>query len=83
MKNDWREAKKRHKMQQNQVQMGVDSPTTLPSKSEQGNSNNAYDKDMDAMRCILYLHGGTVIAPLIHNSFLCHFCFRRLLFRKC
>jgi len=66
MKDDWREAKKRHKMQQNQeIRMGVDSPTTLPSKSDQGSSDNVYDKDMDTMRCILYLHGGTVIAPPI------------------
>jgi hypothetical protein len=65
MKNDWREAKKRHKMQQELARMGLDSSPTSPSVSagSRSESNDVYDKDMDAMRCILYLHGGIVIAP--------------------
>lgn len=86
MKNDWQEAKKRHKMQQDKARMGVDAPTISASESEQRSrpdSDNAYDKDMDAMRCILYLHGGTVVTPDFANSFSCLlFVFRRLLLWK-
>jgi hypothetical protein len=69
MKNDWREAKKRHKMRQDQARMGFNAPTaptTSPPESL-SSDNNAYDKDMDAMRCIIYLHGGTVTISLYHN----------------
>ncbi|KAH6914019.1 lipase/esterase [Coprinopsis sp. MPI-PUGE-AT-0042] len=45
-KKDWREAKRRHK------QRGEAYPASNP------NEEGTYVKDMDAMRCILYLHGG-------------------------
>ncbi|KAK0212425.1 hypothetical protein DFS33DRAFT_1390424 [Desarmillaria ectypa] len=49
-KKDWREAKRRYKMQQK-------SKPDVDSVPETGESAT-YDKDMDEMRCILYLHGG-------------------------
>jgi hypothetical protein len=71
MKKDWREAKKRHKAQ---AQMGVNSPTSPPPESSRSGDNGIYNKDMDAMRCILYLHGGTVASlfrePILNTYFL-------------
>jgi hypothetical protein len=49
-KKDWREAKKKEK---NPTQKQSQS-TTDSSEEEEG----IYNKDMDAMRCILFLHGG-------------------------
>lgn len=49
-KKDWREAKRRYKMQQKS------RPDADPVQ-ESGESAT-YDKDMDEMRCIFYLHGG-------------------------
>lgn len=54
-KKDWREAKKRHKMHQSQVpNSGPDGPVQPPN----GNISDTYEKHMDEMRCILYIHGG-------------------------
>ena len=82
MKKDWQKAKKRHKMQQ-QTRLGVHSVSISRSESEEGGrmDSGVYDKDMDAMRCILYLHGGTVVMCFFGNSFSCRF--RGLLFWKC
>ena len=60
MRKDWQNAENRHK-KQGQAPIGVDSPTS--------SSSEGYDKDMDAMRCILYLHGGIVISLFFDNSF--------------
>ena len=54
-KKDWQEAKRRHKMHREQNL--TDSPS---SPSTDGKPEAVYEKDMDAMRCILYLHGGTI-----------------------
>ncbi|KAF8633454.1 hypothetical protein AX17_004623 [Amanita inopinata Kibby_2008] len=55
-KKDWREAKKRQKMQQNNPEAGTTaSPSDAPGAL--GDSEE-YDKAMDEMRCILYFHGG-------------------------
>jgi len=68
-KKDWQEAKRRHKMQKDQAPKDLLSQPTPPvmngkeSRSSSGDSGT-YDKDMDAMRCILYLHGG--------KTLLCH-----------
>jgi hypothetical protein len=51
-KKDWREAKRRHK------QRGE----AYPASNQ--NEEAAYVKDMDAMRCILYLHGGRHIVRI-------------------
>lgn len=78
MRKDWEEAKKKHKMQQEQARR-AELPIPPPMEGR-SNSNGVYDKDMDAMRCILYLHGGTFVSPFIVtvlNSY------RGLLFRKC
>ena len=54
-KKDWREAKKRHKMQHNAEPNVSTAPIreNTPPEESQG-----YEKAMDQMRCILYLHGG-------------------------
>ncbi|KAG7449721.1 alpha/beta-hydrolase [Guyanagaster necrorhizus] len=49
-KKDWREAKRRYKMQQK-------TKSDVDPVQETGEATT-YDKDMDEMRCILYLHGG-------------------------
>jgi hypothetical protein len=53
-KKDWQEAKRRHKMQQ----AGKDSPAS-DGFTESDVDSGAYSKEMDRMRCILYIHGGT------------------------
>ncbi|XP_006461294.1 hypothetical protein AGABI2DRAFT_221981 [Agaricus bisporus var. bisporus H97] len=53
-KKDWREAKKRRKTQQEQ---STQSPPDQ-NVSTNGESNGTYEKYMDDMRCILYIHGG-------------------------
>lgn len=55
-KKDWLEAKKKYKLQQSQNSKPL--PLFMGSKEDQRFENGTYDKDMDAMRCILYLHGG-------------------------
>lgn len=53
-KKDWQEAKRRHKMQQTKT----DSPGG-DAFAESSTDSEAYNKEMDGMRCILYAHGGT------------------------
>lgn len=54
-KRDWREAKKRDKMhRQGQPASKQSQSTTESTEEEEG----TYNKDMDEMRCILFLHGG-------------------------
>ncbi|KIM40342.1 hypothetical protein M413DRAFT_177504 [Hebeloma cylindrosporum] len=53
-KKDWKEAKRRHKREQNMK----DLPSPPPTEHVKGKPEGVYEKDMDAMRCILYLHGG-------------------------
>ena len=60
MRKDWEEAKKKHKMQQEHARPRTELPLPPPMEGR-SNSNGVYDKDMDAMRCILYLHGGTFV----------------------
>ena len=56
-KKDWREAKRRHKMQQGKK--GSNSPGGNASPESGPESvPGAYNKEMDEMRCILYAHGG-------------------------
>lgn len=52
-KKDWQEAKRRHKMQQTKT----DSPGG-DAFAESSTDSEAYNKEMDGMRCILYAHGG-------------------------
>ena len=53
-KKDWKESKRRHKLQQEKgLTDSSGSPEAVDAKNEA-----VYDKDMDASRCILYLHGG-------------------------
>ncbi|KAJ7072701.1 hypothetical protein C8F01DRAFT_1104996 [Mycena amicta] len=52
-KKDWQEAKRRYK-QQNQQKPPSPSPSPAPADSDSA----PYEKHMDAMRCILYSHGG-------------------------
>ncbi|KJA28859.1 hypothetical protein HYPSUDRAFT_33255 [Hypholoma sublateritium FD-334 SS-4] len=56
-KKDYQEAKKRYK---EQTKAGpADGSGPLPTKEDVKNSTDGtYNEDMDAMRCILYLHGG-------------------------
>lgn len=51
MKKDQQEAKEK------QSRMGDDSLTSECS-------DDTYDKSMDTMACVLYLHGGTVVSRL-------------------
>ncbi|TFK44941.1 hypothetical protein BDQ12DRAFT_641990 [Crucibulum laeve] len=55
-KKDWREAKRRYKMQQQQK--GTNSTRPSEATKEKEVDPGCYEKDMDEMRCILYLHGG-------------------------
>jgi len=58
-KKDWLEAKKKYKMQ---------NPKPIPSfegsEEKRFENEGTYEKDMDAMRCILYLHGGQALLLL-------------------
>jgi hypothetical protein len=54
-KKDWREAKKRHKMQHNAESHVSAAPVSEKMPSE---DSCTYEKAMDEMRCILFLHGG-------------------------
>ncbi|KAF5321266.1 hypothetical protein D9619_001666 [Psilocybe cf. subviscida] len=56
-KKDWQEEKKRHKSRQEREKNSMGSPPGSATGS-QFKDEPVYDKDMDAMRCILYLHGG-------------------------
>jgi len=55
-KRDWREAKRRHSQKQNPHQFPKDQTASTSSNEEE--DDGTYNKDMDAMRCILFLHGG-------------------------
>ncbi|KAJ3513986.1 hypothetical protein NLJ89_g2641 [Agrocybe chaxingu] len=62
-KKDWQEAKRRHKMQKERKKDGLPVPpvppsSAVPSADAPTQDEGVYNKDMDAMRCILYLHGG-------------------------
>lgn len=52
-KKDWREAKQRDK-QRAELHIPPSKPSTTSSTDE----DSTYNKEMDAMRCILFLHGG-------------------------
>ena len=54
-KKDWKESKRRHKLQRSNG--FTDFPSAGPEPG-QAKNEAAYDKDMDATRCILYFHGG-------------------------
>lgn len=54
-KKDWEESKRRHKLQR---QKGLAEPPSDGSEAGQTKNEAVYDKDMDASRCIIYLHGG-------------------------
>ena len=54
-RKDWQDAKKRHKKQQEQKQNGVKHASVDDAHD---GAESVYEKNMDAMRCILYLHGG-------------------------
>ncbi|KAF8963661.1 hypothetical protein BDZ97DRAFT_1939461 [Flammula alnicola] len=56
-RKDWQEAKRRHKIRREREQKGLSNPP-LSSEDMQNSKEGVYEKDMDAMRCILYLHGG-------------------------
>ncbi|KAF7362269.1 Abhydrolase-3 domain-containing protein [Mycena venus] len=51
-KKDWQEAKRRHKMQ-NKSKISAEAPPVDPAAD-----SAPYEEHMDAMRCILYSHGG-------------------------
>ncbi|KAF5355029.1 hypothetical protein D9756_005501 [Leucocoprinus leucothites] len=60
-KKDWREAKRRRRMRQTQsdpVREEPNSNSDVHGRSPKGDDHSAYEKYMDEMRCILYLHGG-------------------------
>ncbi len=60
-KKDWREAKKRYKMHQNQMsdaEPGSFRSSEQPARTLNGNMSGTYEKHMDEMRCVLYIHGG-------------------------
>ena len=54
-KKDWEESKRRHKLQR---QKGFTDSSSGSPEGGQAANEAVYDKDMDATRCILYLHGG-------------------------
>ncbi|KAG6815607.1 hypothetical protein H0H87_012987 [Tephrocybe sp. NHM501043] len=53
-KKDWENAKRRMKMQEKAK--GLEIPPT--GSDEKAGDSDIYEKHMDAMRCILYSHGG-------------------------
>jgi len=60
-KKDWREAKRRHKMRatpSDSVSRGAHPNPEAQGDPSKSDINDAYEKNMDEMRCILYLHGG-------------------------
>jgi hypothetical protein len=75
-KKDWREAKRRHKMQQ-----ALQGPNNNSSADAFPESNGTYNKEMDAMRCILYAHGGICYSLTQTIFFLMQI--RRLLLWEC
>ena len=54
-KKDWKESKRRHQLQRSK---GFTDFSSAGSETGQAKNEAAYDKDMDATRCILYFHGG-------------------------
>ena len=59
-KKDWQELKRKHKTTQRSAKENSES---MRSTDEGENApEGTYDKNMDAMRCILYLHGGKITA---------------------
>lgn len=70
-KKDWREAKKRYKMHQNQMsdaEPGSFQPSEQPARTLNGNMSGTYEKHMDEMRCVLYIHGGKSFGSDSHQS---------------
>ena len=59
-RKDYQEAKRRHKMKHAQDKQSTDKGPDPPLMTDDPSSTTggAYEKDMDAMRCIPYLHGG-------------------------
>lgn len=54
-KKDWKEAKRRYKLQR---EKGIGTNPGNETSPEQKTSPEGYSQDMDDMRCILYAHGG-------------------------
>ncbi|KAF8806587.1 alpha/beta-hydrolase [Phlegmacium glaucopus] len=54
-RKDWEESKRRHKLQREKG--STHSSPGVPEAAD-ASKEAVYDKDMDATRCILYLHGG-------------------------
>jgi hypothetical protein len=76
-KKDWLEAKKKYKTQ---YQNPKPTPSFVGSEEKSFENEGMYDKDMDAMRCILYLHGGQAsLLFLTYTSVFTSFYPRRLL----
>ena len=57
-KKDYQEAKKRYKEQARAGTADASSNSPPTNEDVKNSPNGTYDEDMDAMRCILYLHGG-------------------------
>lgn len=55
-RKDWKEAKRQHKMRKGQTHESQSHDST--PLAESGKDQGLYEKNMDTMRCILYLHGG-------------------------
>ncbi|KAL0955799.1 hypothetical protein HGRIS_002008 [Hohenbuehelia grisea] len=56
-KKDWREAKRRHKMQE-KMKHAEPPHASGNAPLSQDQENGVYEEDLDEMRCILYSHGG-------------------------
>ena len=54
-KKDWKESKRKHNLQRSK---GLTDFSSAGPEVGQAKDEAAYDKDMDATRCILYFHGG-------------------------
>ena len=78
-RKDWKEAKRQHKMRKGQTDESRSHDSTPPAES--GKDQGLYEKNMDTMRCILYLHGGEyrylILGVLAYSSI------RWLLLWKC
>ena len=62
-RKDWEEAQKRRKASQSKhnpssTSAPLTSDSTAGAQPLISESNNTYHQEMDAMRCILYAHGG-------------------------
>lgn len=81
-KKDWEELKRKHKARERSAKEDAE-PTRAASDGGEAPPEGTYDKNMDAMRCILYLHGGTIAAhPILMVSSDTNINFRWLLLRE-